>query len=111
MHLTNIIKPIEREFLTLCRLHKVRKLYAFGSAVTDQFDGNRSDIDLVVEIDEKDPLKKGDLLLDFYEALQSFFKRKVDLVTDQPVTNPYFREELERNKVLIYDGKRKKVLI
>ena len=41
----------ETEFITLCRKHKVKYLYAFGSSTTDKFDFNKSDIDLVVEID------------------------------------------------------------
>ena len=35
---------------SLCATHKVRKLYAFGSVLTDKF-GNDSDVDLVVEFD------------------------------------------------------------
>ena len=32
----------------LCEQHKVRKLYAFGSVLTDKFNSN-SDIDLLVD--------------------------------------------------------------
>jgi uncharacterized protein len=39
-------------FNALCQIHKVKYLYAFGSSVTDRFDYDKSDIDLLVEIDD-----------------------------------------------------------
>ncbi len=32
------------EFLTLCKVHDVKYLYAFGSSITDQFKEDTSDI-------------------------------------------------------------------
>ena len=40
------------EFLKLCKSHNVKKLYAFGSAVTENFDEESSDINLLIGIDE-----------------------------------------------------------
>jgi predicted nucleotidyltransferase len=51
-----ILKP---EFQAMCQKHNVLKLFAFGSAITDRFDAQNSDIDLLVEIDEKDPIERG----------------------------------------------------
>jgi len=50
-------------FIILCKDHKVKYLYAFGSSVTDKFDTDRSDIDLLVEIDSGDPVDRGEKLL------------------------------------------------
>ena len=50
------------DFRTLCKNHKVRYLYAFGSSTTDKFDFNSSDIDLLVEIDDPDPIERGEKL-------------------------------------------------
>lgn len=111
MFLTESIYAQKNNFIDLCRAYKVRKLYAFGSVLTERFDDKSSDIDLLVEINEKDPIKKGGLLLDFFEAMQKFFNRKVDLLTDQPIRNPFLRSEVDKNKVLIYDGERKEILI
>jgi predicted nucleotidyltransferase len=41
------------DFQTLCKDHKVKYLYAFGSSVSDRFDPRRSDIDLLVELQFK----------------------------------------------------------
>lgn len=111
MFLTQAIHSQRNKFLDLCNLYKVKKLYAFGSAVTEHFDETKSDIDLLVEIKEKDPIKKGDLLLEFFEAIQKFFNRKVDLLTDQPMKNQYFKQSVDSSKILIYDGETKEILI
>ena len=69
------------EFENLCATHNVKSLYAFGSSVTNRFDPDKSDIDLLVEIDEKDPLKRGEKLISLWEKFEDFFKKKVDLLT------------------------------
>jgi len=106
-----LIKEKYNRFLSLCKAHRVKKLYAFGSAVSGGFDPDKSDIDLLVEIEEKDPVEKGDLLLHFFTEIEKLFNRRVDLLTDQPIENPYLKSSVEKNKVLIYDGEREKVLV
>ena len=99
------------DFALLCKDHKVKYLYAFGSSVTDKFDPNKSDIDLLVEIDSKDPIEKGENLLSLWDLFEDFFKRKVDLLTDSSIRNPFLRKSIDSTKVLIYDGAGQKVLI
>lgn len=111
MYIREAIRPRSRHFAQICDEHKVNRLYAFGSAISDKFENQFSDVDLLVEIDEKDPLEKGSLLLGFYVAMQDFFKREVDMLTDQPLKNPYLKQELDNTKMLIYDGESKKVLV
>lgn len=43
----------------LCQQNKVRTLYVFGSVLTDKFN-EKSDIDLLVDIDSNDPLDYAD---------------------------------------------------
>jgi predicted nucleotidyltransferase len=62
-----------KDFTLLCKDHNVKYLYAFGSSVTDAFDFNKNDIDLLVEIDSKDPIDRGEKLLepwDLFEFIQ-----------------------------------------
>ena len=105
-----ILKQVS-DFTTLCQNHKVRYLYAFGSAITDKFDSKTSDIDLLVEIDDTDPIERGEKLISLWDTFEIFFKRKVDLLTDSSIHNPYLRKSIDATKILIYDGKRSKVLI
>lgn len=92
------------QLVLLCKKHKVSKLYAFGSIVTGRFDLNKSDIDLQVELMQiNDPVEKGLTLLELWDALETLFERKVDLVSDQPIQNHFFKSSLDQIKVLIYD--------
>lgn len=99
------------DFNALCQIHKVKYLYAFGSSVTDRFDYDSSDIDLLVEIDDVDPIERGDKLISLWDTFEVFFHRKVDLLTDSSIRNPYLRKSIDSTKILIYDGARKKVLV
>jgi uncharacterized protein len=110
MNIHSIIKGKKSEFFDLCRQHKVDKLYAFGSSVTDHFDPAKSDIDLVVSLDLNDPIEYGEMLLILWDKLESFFKRKVDLLTDESIHNPYLRRSIELTRTLIYDRQGEKVL-
>jgi predicted nucleotidyltransferase len=98
-------------FIVLCKDHKVKYLYAFGSSVTDKFDTDRSDIDLLVEIDSADPVDRGQKLLSLWDLFEGFFSRKVDLLTDSSIRNPYLKKSIDSTKVLIYDGTGQKIFI
>ncbi|MBO2545703.1 nucleotidyltransferase domain-containing protein [Salegentibacter sp. BDJ18] len=97
------------DFTTLCKLYNVKNLYAFGSATTERFDEASSDIDLLIEIEENDPLERGEKLLAIWDKLEEFFQRKVDLLTESSLKNPVLRKNIEATKILIYDGKRQEV--
>ena len=48
--MTNLIGENADQLRAIARRRRVRRLAAFGSATTDEFDAARSDIDVVVEI-------------------------------------------------------------
>ena len=87
----------------------MKRLYAFGSSTTNLFDENSSDIDLLIEIDENEPLERSEKLLAIWDKLEKFFHRKVDLLTRSSIKNPILRKNIDATKILIYDGKRQKV--
>ena len=99
------------DFRSLCQTHQVKYLYAFGSSVNDRFDFATSDIDLLVEIEDADPVERGTKLISLWDSFEQFFHRKVDLLTDSSIRNPYLRKNIDSTKILIYDGSRQKVLI
>ena len=111
MNLTTLIKERLTDFVALCRAHKVDKIYAFGSSITDHFDPTTSDIDVVVKIDIEDPADRGEALLSLWDKLESFFKRKVDLLTEDSIRNPYLKSNINRTKKLIYDREGEKVFV
>jgi uncharacterized protein len=89
---------------TLCKEHKVRELYVFGSRGKGGNPKPDSDFDLLVEIDEPDPLNKGRLLLNLYLEFEKLFNSKIDLVTPESIINPFFEEYVGTSRELIYDG-------
>ena len=111
MKISNEILKKNEEIKALCLSHKVKYLYVFGSAVSGKFDEKKSDIDFVIEIDENDPVEKGVRLLTIWDELEKLFQRKVDLLTDSSIKNPYFKKSINSAKVLLYDGSREKILI
>jgi predicted nucleotidyltransferase len=97
------------EFITLCKSHRVKELYAFGSVVNGDFT-DQSDIDLLIDIDENDPLNRGELLLSIWDKFEHYFNRKVDLLTFNSLRNPYLKESINKTKKLIYHGSKEEIL-
>jgi len=111
MNLKESIKHRKKDFLSLCKAHDVKKLYAFGSSITDKFDEELSDIDLLIEIDNEDPIERGENLMNIWDKFEQFFQRKVDLLTNASIKNPILRQSIDSTKILIYDGKAQKISI
>ena len=111
MDLATLIKERYSDFVDLCRSHKVDKIYAFGSSITDRFDPKTSDIDVVIKIDIEDPADRGEALLSLWDNLEILFKRKVDLLTEDSIRNPYLKSNIDRTKKLIYDREGEKVFV
>jgi len=96
-----IITENREKIAELCRAHHVRRLSVFGSAVRDDFDPERSDVDFLVEFE---PFEAS-YARNFFSLLFSFdelFGREVDLLTDKYVRNPYLRKAIEEEKVTLY---------
>jgi predicted nucleotidyltransferase len=70
--------------------------------LTDKFNDN-SDIDLLVQFDKVDILEYFDNYMDFKEKLENLFGRTVDLLENQAIRNPIFRNVVDRNKKLVYE--------
>jgi predicted nucleotidyltransferase len=83
------------EIAELCRRFHVRRLDLFGSAAADDFDPERSDVDLLVEFEPEAPGRALERYFGFKEALEALFDRPVDLVTRASVKNPYLRRSIE----------------
>ncbi len=95
----------------LFEIHRVERAYVFGSAAAGNFT-NKSDIDFLVKFEEQiDPVEKGKLWWDLHDTLRTFLKREIDIVTENSLKNPYFIEELEKTKKLIYGKQGKKIIV
>lgn len=93
------------KIVELCQKYRVKKLYVFGSILTNRFN-KESDVDFSVDFDkskiEAENLDWADLFFDFIHELESVLNRKVDMVFDNHISNECFKSELNRTKQLIY---------
>lgn len=89
----------------LCKKYKVRKLYVFGSILTDRFN-DQSDVDFSVDFDKetinRDNLDWTDIVFGFIHDMEDLLRRKIDIVFEGYVRNEYFKAELDETKRLIY---------
>lgn len=111
MYIKEFIKLNLKNFVDLCHEHSVNKIYAFGSSINNKFDLKNSDIDLVVDISIEEPADRGEALISLWDKLELLFGRKIDLLTENSINNPYLKINIDRTKTLIYDREREEVLI
>lgn len=94
---------IDRQQLsTVCSSHEVETLDIFGSSTTGDFDPSRSDIDLIVAFKNEGVHGFADRYLNLLTALEIFFGRHVDLLTSQPIANPYLRQQVEQQRQRLF---------
>ncbi|HET6244203.1 MAG: nucleotidyltransferase domain-containing protein [Bacteroidetes bacterium] len=85
----------------LCYLNKVKTLFAFGSITSDKYRPD-SDIDLVVDIEENDPISYSDSYFNLKFQLENLLHRQIDLLEQKAIRNPFLKEQIDKTKVLIY---------
>lgn len=52
--------------------------------------------------DDMDPLEMGESLMELYIELEDNLNRKIDLLTERSLKNPYFIKEINETKYQIY---------
>lgn len=102
MHL--IIQNNLAQLNEICKNFGVKRLYIFGSVSTDKFDDLTSDIDLIAEFDQMDPIEKGEKLMGLWDHFEELFGRKVDLLSRTKVRNPFLQTGIDTTKQLIYEA-------
>ena len=96
-----LLSQYSTEIVILCKQHNVKTLYAFGSILNNSFDSN-SDVDLVVAFNDIPIEDYADNYYDFKFSLQDIFNRPVDLLEEQAIKNPYFKQSINQKKRLVY---------
>lgn len=94
------LAPYQASIAAICQALGIKRLELIGSATRDDFCPDSSDIDVLVEFEGS-----SDLFHRYFackERLESLFGRKVDVIQASAVKNPYIRETIERDRVLIY---------
>ncbi len=96
-----ILAKYKNQISELCKKYNVKKLYVFGSVLRNDFKSS-SDIDLLVDFNDLPLLTYADNYFDLNYKLEELLGREVDLVETKAIRNPYFKEEVEKSKVLVY---------
>jgi predicted nucleotidyltransferase len=86
----------------LCQAYGVARLEVFGSAADGRFDPARSDVDLIVELAPDTTRGLAERFFGLSDALESVLGRKVDLLTDASIRNPYLRRSVDASRREIY---------
>lgn len=90
------------ELLRLCQEYHVVRMYLFGSATTAAFN-EKSDLDFLLSFSPDVSLEEyADNYFELMFALEALFGRKIDLVTEKSLSNPYFIQSVNESKLLIY---------
>jgi predicted nucleotidyltransferase len=97
----NELKDHIEQIKQLCNAYHVKSLFAFGSVVSDKLKPT-SDIDLIVDIDSKDPIDYSDNYFALKFQLENILKRPIDLLEDKALKNPFLKKQIDNTKVLVY---------
>ena len=102
MAMAKFIDARRDDVARLCQAHGVRRLDVFGSATSDPFDPDNSDIDFIVDFG---PAAQQQIFVHYFtlkQALEALFARPVDLVMAGAMRNPYFIEAAMRTRQPVY---------
>lgn len=83
-----------------CCRWKVAELSLFGSVLRDDFDPERSDVDVLIEFQPNHGFDLVDLV-EMGEQLGDLFGRRVDLVT-KPALKPRLRQSILDSAQVVY---------
>ncbi len=96
-----LIKDKLDDLKKLCQDYDVKTMYVFGSVCTDKFN-DKSDIDILISFKDISIEKYTDNYFDLHYRLEELLDRKIDLLTENSLSNPYFIESIEETKQLLY---------
>ncbi len=97
MYLDNYISQLSE----ICKLHKVKHLFAFGSVLTEKFT-DTSDIDFVVDIESRDPIEYANNYFDLKFKMEDLLDRSIDLLEEKAIKNKYLKLSIDNSKIAIY---------
>jgi len=86
----------------ICSKVSVKRLYLVGSAARDDFQPDRSDIDVLVDFQGNERLFERYFFLK--EQLERCFGRRVDVLQNTAVKNPFVRQTIECDRISLYEA-------
>ncbi len=100
-----IVEGRKEKLINICKEYKVKRLYAFGSAVSIDSFNEDSDIDFLMSFEENiTPEEYSENYFQLQYKLRELFHREIDIITERSLSNPYLIASINANKVLIYEA-------
>lgn len=96
-----LIEDKLKDLKRLCEEYDVKTMHVFSSACTDKFN-HKSDIDILIAFKDISIEKYTDNYFELHNKLEELFNRKIDLLTENSLSNPYLIESIEETKQLLY---------
>lgn len=97
----DLITRNQADIADLCRAFGVRKLEVFGSAATGTFIPGQSDIDFIADLGEYEP-GVAKRYLRFARCLEQLLQTPVEIITEEQISNPYFRQAVDEQRTTIH---------
>lgn len=97
-----IIREKLPEIVLILKAHKVCRAYLFGSAVAGRFHDD-SDVDFLVTFQQVPFGEYAENYWSLEDALQNLLHRKVDVVVEKTLTNPYLIKSINQTRIPIYE--------
>ena len=96
------LKDYKGSIENICRKLSVKRLYLIGSAARDDFQPDRRDIDVLVDFQGNEKLFERYFFLK--EQLEQCFGRRVDVIQNSAVKNPFVRKTIDSDRVSLYES-------
>ena len=91
------------EIIEICQEFGVARLELFGSALSEDFDPARSDVDFLIELPEGfDHGPWGARFEELRARISSVVGRDVDLIQLRNIENPYVLHAVQHSRTLLY---------
>jgi predicted nucleotidyltransferase len=97
------------QIAALCRQFGIRKLEVFGSAATGAFEPETSDIDFIVDLGEYDDTV-GARYMGLAAALEELLGRRIDLVTERSIRDPFFLTTVAKQRQTMYEARNREAV-
>jgi hypothetical protein len=87
--------------IALCKQYRIKELSLFGSVLRDDFDRNKSDIDILVEFSSDTSVKSLLDLIHVKNVFSDLLGYEVDLI-EKRALSPYISDDVLKRRKVVY---------
>ena len=95
------IDDLKKDIPEVCERFRIAYVDAFGSIARNE-QNEESDIDLIIEFEEPRRESISKRYFGFIHALEDHYGRRIDVLTEKSLKNPYLIRSIDRDRIRIY---------